>query len=193
MPPVGYQEGSEGSWWWKVADHLDRAQLSLVNAMPYNVNDPRPGTALHARLCEAQAILLDIMRAKGLVPGAAPPQPPQMPAPHVPPMNFAPQAVVPPFQVQMPTMSEPAVPTELIDREFGPAQGTVPQATGEVTNGHIAAAEDVAPAAVDQPPSTSEVVVEAECSENSDLVAHVQLVPESGASSHAILDEKSAS
>ena len=70
MTQPGYQEGSEPMWWWKVARHLDEAQLALTNAMAHNLDDPRPVLALHDRLREGQAILLEIFRMKGLLPGA---------------------------------------------------------------------------------------------------------------------------
>jgi hypothetical protein len=70
----GYQAGSEPAWWWKVAQHLDAAQIALANAIAHNVDDPRPAQALYGRLREGQAILLDIFRMKGLIP-AAPPAP----------------------------------------------------------------------------------------------------------------------
>jgi len=66
----GYQEGNESAWWWKVAQHLDDAQLALSNAMAHNVDDPRPVQALYGRLREGQAILLEIFRMKGLLPAA---------------------------------------------------------------------------------------------------------------------------
>lgn len=74
MTQPGYQAGSEPMWWWKVAQHLDDAQLALSNAMAHNVDDPRPVQALYTRLREGQAILLDIFRMKGLLP-AEPPAP----------------------------------------------------------------------------------------------------------------------
>ena len=66
----GYQQGSEPMWWWKVAQHLDEAQLAFANAMAHNVDDPRLMQALYDRLRDGQAILLEIFRAKGLIPGA---------------------------------------------------------------------------------------------------------------------------
>ena len=66
----GYQQGSEPMWWWKVAQHLDEAQLAFANAMSHNVDDPRLMHALYDRLRDGQAILLEIFRAKGLLPGA---------------------------------------------------------------------------------------------------------------------------
>lgn len=69
MMQPGYQQGSEPMWWWKVALHLDEAQLALANAMSHNLDDPRPIHVLHDRLCEGQATLLEIFRAKGLLPG----------------------------------------------------------------------------------------------------------------------------
>ena len=104
MTQPGYQEGSEPMWWWKVAQRLDEAQLALANAMAHNVDDPRPIHALHDRLREGQAILLDIFRAKGLLPGstngAAAPGPatagmPGMPMPGMPMTPSGEAAAVP--------------------------------------------------------------------------------------------------
>src|SRR5436190_1585355 len=71
MPQIGYQEGSELMWWWKVAMHLDEAQLALANAMAHNLDDQKPVFALQDRLREGQAMLLEIFRAKGLLPAAS--------------------------------------------------------------------------------------------------------------------------
>ena len=122
MTQPGYQAASEPMWWWKVALHLDEAQLALANAMAHNVNDPRPIHALHDRLREGQAILLEIFRMKGLLPGAtngtheAPAVPmtpmPGMPMPAVPVSMGADGAVVAPPVEQAPPLAaeEPAVP-----------------------------------------------------------------------------------
>jgi hypothetical protein len=75
-------------WWWKVALHLDEAQLALSNAMAHNLDDQRPVFALQDRLREGQAILLEIFRMKGLLPVAPVPMPgmpmPGMPMPGMP-------------------------------------------------------------------------------------------------------------
>ena len=63
-----YQEGSERAWWWKVAQHLDDAQLASVNAMTHNLDNQTPVFALQDKLREAQVILLEIFRWKGLLP-----------------------------------------------------------------------------------------------------------------------------
>jgi hypothetical protein len=81
---------NEALLWWKVALHIDEAQLSLVNAMALNVDDPRPIYALQEKIREAQAILLEIFGAKGLLPSAAtrpeaPVPPPMVPPPMEPP------------------------------------------------------------------------------------------------------------
>lgn len=70
MTQAGYQEGSERHWWWKVAQHVDEAQLALANAAAHNTGDPGPVILLQDRMREAQAILLHIFREKGLVPAA---------------------------------------------------------------------------------------------------------------------------
>ncbi len=69
MSLQGYQERL---WWWKVAKHLDDAQLALVNALALNADDPAPVHALQNKLREGQSILLAIFRWKGLLPGEAP-------------------------------------------------------------------------------------------------------------------------
>lgn len=70
MPQRGYQEGSEILWWWKVAQHLDEAQRSLVNAMVHNLDDQTVVFALQDKLREGQALLLGIFGMKGLLPAA---------------------------------------------------------------------------------------------------------------------------
>ena len=98
MSQPGYQEGSEPMWWWKVALHLDEAQIALANATAHNLDDPRLPHALYDRLRDGQAILLEIFRAKGLLPGStngkieAPM--PEMPVPAAP-MPGWPMPVVP--------------------------------------------------------------------------------------------------
>jgi len=127
MTRPGYQEGSEPMLWWKVARHLDAAQLALANAMAHNVDDPRPMQALYDRLREGQAILLEIFHAKGLLPGssngkaAAPPpgmptgmpMPPEMsmlPGPSGMPMPGMPMAMPVPVMPMPMVVGEPAVP-----------------------------------------------------------------------------------
>lgn len=70
MTQPGYQPGSEPMWWWKVAVHLDAAQIALANAMAHNLDDPKPVFVLQDRLTEGQAILLEIFRVKGLIPAS---------------------------------------------------------------------------------------------------------------------------
>lgn len=72
MAHPGFNPADERTWWWKVAKHLDDAQLALLNAFAHNVDDPRPLQDLQARLREGQAILLYIFHAKGLLPGSLP-------------------------------------------------------------------------------------------------------------------------
>lgn len=73
----------EAMWWWKVALHLDEAQLALANAMAHNLDDPGLALGLQERLREGQASLLEIFGAKGLLPaqssGAPAAAPPAMP------------------------------------------------------------------------------------------------------------------
>ena len=123
MTQPGYQPGSEPMWWWKVALHLDEAQLALANAMAHNLDDQRPVFAIQDRLREGQAILLEIFRMKGLLPGAtngtaAVPMSP-MPGAPMPPMPFVPApmvdgdvAVAPAPAEQAPSLAveEPVVP-----------------------------------------------------------------------------------
>lgn len=113
MTQPGYQEGSEPMWWWKVALHLDEAQLALANAMAHNLDDPRPVFALQDQLREGQAILLAIFRAKGLLPGSSNGK---MDAP-IPVVPVSPPATVvgtspspPGAELQPLAAEEPAVP-----------------------------------------------------------------------------------
>lgn len=115
MSPVGYQEGSEKMWWWKVAMHLDEAQQALANAMAHNLDDPRPVLALQDRLREGQTILLDIFRAKNLLPAV--------------PNGSADGKIEEAIPVEpVPVMSGPAVPDHMIvDAELiDEAQAEVP-------------------------------------------------------------------
>ena len=112
MTQPGYQAGSEPMWWWKVALHLDEAQLALTNAMAHNLDDPRPVHALIARLTEGQAILLEIFRAKGLLPGSTngTHEAPMPPMPGVPvPMGADDGAAIPAEQAPL-AAEEPAAP-----------------------------------------------------------------------------------
>lgn len=69
MSQPGYQEDSQQIWWWKVAKHLDATQLAAVNAMAHNLDDQSAVLALQDKLREAQVILLEIFRGKGMLPG----------------------------------------------------------------------------------------------------------------------------
>ncbi len=60
---------AERAWWWKVAMHLDEAQLSMAKVLTNNVDDPTPIHLLQGKLRDAQAFLLEIFRWKGLLPG----------------------------------------------------------------------------------------------------------------------------
>ncbi len=102
MTQPGYQQGGERAWWWKVAQHVDAAQLATVNAIAHNVDDPTLILAFHETLRQGQAILLEIFRVKGLLPTAVISPPP--PAMSAPPME------VPPMQV--PPMHAPAGPED---------------------------------------------------------------------------------
>lgn len=110
MAPVGYQEGSEKMWWWKVAMHIDEAQQALANAMAHNLDDQKPVFALQDRLREGQAILLDIFRSKGLLPVAPNGQNGQN-GQHGSTNGEIEEAI--PVE-PLPVMSEPAVPEHMI-------------------------------------------------------------------------------
>jgi hypothetical protein len=89
MTDPGYREGSDRPLWWKVAKHLDEARLAVVNALAHGLDDPTLALALQDKLRDAQVTLLEIFRAKGLLPspenGRA-----GMPVPPLPPMGFPP-------------------------------------------------------------------------------------------------------
>lgn len=98
MPAPGNPPG-EALLWWKVAMHLDEAVLALPNAIAHNLDDQAMPLALQDRLREAQAILLEIFRAKHLLPDqvAAPPAgPSSQPSPPMPPMPPPPPPSAPP-------------------------------------------------------------------------------------------------
>ena len=131
MPGPGYQEGGEPMWWWKVALHLDEAQAALANAMAHNVDDPRPAHALYHRLREGQAILLEIFRAKGLVPGA-PNGRIEVPMPNMPTSNMpapqAPTGVVLPFPSPAGVEPAVAVPTTVVEPQLAAEEPAVLEA-----------------------------------------------------------------
>lgn len=68
MTQPGYREGDDRPLWWKVAKHLDEARLSAVNALAHGLDDPTLALALQDKLRDAQVILLEIFRVKGLLP-----------------------------------------------------------------------------------------------------------------------------
>jgi hypothetical protein len=68
MPRPGYREGLDRVLWWRAAMHLDEARLAVVNALAHGLDDPTSGLALQDKLRDAQAILLEIFRARGLLP-----------------------------------------------------------------------------------------------------------------------------
>lgn len=73
MANPGYTPGGERDWWWKVADHLDKAVIASVNAMVHNVDAQDQVFKFQDKLREAQTILLQIFQSKGLLPGSPPP------------------------------------------------------------------------------------------------------------------------
>jgi len=99
MPLQGYRPGGEPARWWKVAQHLDEAQLASVDAMASNLDDPTQIFALQETLRQAQAILLEIFRAKGLLP--APIEPPVVAVPAASPMSPT-GMPMPPMGLSMP-------------------------------------------------------------------------------------------
>lgn len=68
MTSPGYQEGHDRVLWWRAAMHLDEARLAVGNAMAHGLDDPTMGLALQDKLRDAQVILLEIFRARGLLP-----------------------------------------------------------------------------------------------------------------------------
>ena len=131
----GYQEGGEPMWWWKAAMHLDEAQLSLTNAMAHNVDDPRLAHALYDRLREGQAILLEIFRAKGLLPAAANGR------------IEVPMPEIPTAKVPMPGM--PGVPTSVL-LPFPPAGGEAATAVPTMDPTPTTDAEQSSPLAAEE-------------------------------------------
>lgn len=108
-----YQEGNERAWWWKVAKHLDEAQLASVNAMSHNLDDQTPVFAFQDKLREAQAILLEIFRWKGLLPvvtNGTPEAPPEA-------LPEAPPAAPPVIQSSPSVVDEDPAPPTLADTE----------------------------------------------------------------------------
>jgi hypothetical protein len=115
-------------WWWKVALHLDEAQIALANAMAHNLADQRPIFALQDKLREGQAILLEIFRAKGLLPGQTNGQVTGQAASQIPASFSAPFAAPP-----VPVMSEPAVPEQMIaDADLPGPAGSAQQPFAQV-------------------------------------------------------------
>jgi len=105
---------------WKVALHLDEAQLALASALAHNVEDPGLIHGLYDRLREGQAILLEILRVKGLIPGSIsgaaeaplPSPPPPMPGMHGMPPGVPPGVPMPPAPAMqgMPSMQGMPMP-----------------------------------------------------------------------------------
>jgi hypothetical protein len=108
----GSQPSSERTWWWKIAQHLDAAQLALVNAMSHNTDDPAIIIAFHDSVRQAQAILLEIFKAKGLLPQEPPTISAPVPTGEGPPAGEPPPpfAGAPPFAGFSIPWSGPSVP-----------------------------------------------------------------------------------
>ena len=160
MTQPGYQEGGEPMWWWKVARHLDEAQLALANAMAHNLDDQRPVFALQDRLREGQAILLEIFRMKGLLPGATNgtagvpmPGTAGVPMPGTPgmPMPGVPMPIVP---VPVGADDVGAVPSAEQAPPLAAEEPAVPEADQAV-----AASEPEQPAAVSSPEAAGPAVI----------------------------------
>jgi hypothetical protein len=143
MTQPGYQQGAERAWWWKVAQHLDATVLAATNAMAHNVDDPTLVVAFQETVRQAQAILFEIFRAKGLLPAApngagpsngGPPRfqngspPPGFPnGMQMPPMGpppGVPMGPPPGMPMTAPPMTGPAVPEEAM------AAGGIPFSMG---------------------------------------------------------------
>jgi len=181
MTQPGYQAGSEPMWWWKVAQHLDETQLALANAMSHNVDDPQLVHALQDRLREGQAVLFEIFRAKGLLPGATNgkadvppgmpmqgmpgmPMPgmsmPEMPAPPVPPPPggwwSGPSSAVSEAPVTAPTSEPPQDPPLAADEPAVPEADHVAAPT-DAEPPIVVSSEDVVPApiVVEAPPAVA--------------------------------------
>lgn len=95
---MSQQGAAERAWWWKVAMHLDEAQLAINKVLAHNVGDPTPVHMLHGKLQEAQAFLLEIFRWNGMLPSApVAPTVVGLPSEHRPTVPTAPMGVgVPP-------------------------------------------------------------------------------------------------
>ena len=88
------QQGAERAWWWKVAMHLDEAQLAINKVLVHNVGDPTPVHMLHGKLQEAQVFLLEIFRWKGMLPSApVAPTVAGLPSEHMPTGPMVPMSV----------------------------------------------------------------------------------------------------
>lgn len=142
MVQPGYNPANESVLWWKVAMHLDEAQLALANAMALNVDDPTAVHALQEKIREGQAILLTIFRAKGLLPAApngkhAMPEEPPSPA--------------------VPVMPEPAVPDQMIEEGDATDESSVAvvEQTSSGNETDAAPSRDAAPPTSVSPTSVS--------------------------------------
>ena len=72
------QDGSERTWWWRVAQELGLAHVALINARAYNVDDPKLVHAIEAKIREAQGLLFTVFKTKNMLPphpGASLPAP----------------------------------------------------------------------------------------------------------------------
>jgi hypothetical protein len=122
-----FQEGSEPMWWWKVAMHLDEAHLASVNAMAHNLQNQMPVFALQDKIQEAQTILLEIFRWKGLLPGST-----NVPIAPVQVVDEAPSTEAPAVAAEEPAavpMAQIAVDVSAPDAvDVSPPDGELPEA-----------------------------------------------------------------
>jgi hypothetical protein len=114
---------SEHSWWWKVAKHLDDAQIALGALAITNADDPAVILLLQEKLREAQATLFAVFQAKGLVPTPMP-TPPTVEAPPAPEAQEPSQPSHEPSQ----EVAATAPPQEEPSTEHGEANGALPEA-----------------------------------------------------------------
>ena len=150
---------SESMWWWKVALHLDEAQLALAKAMAHNVDDPRPAHALYDWLREGQVMLLKIFHAKGLLPRSSNDRTggpmPGIPMPGMPFPSAAPATVAPMTDSEPQPLSVPEEPTY---PEADHAAAMDVAAVEEIPPDHVAVMDAVVAEPTPASPSPEETV-----------------------------------
>jgi len=128
MTQPGYREGGDRPLWWKVAKHLDEARLASVNALAHGLDDPTLALALQDKLRDAQVILLEIFRVKGLLPSTENGKP----GVPLPPMGF-------------PSMAEGAASAPVPAEAVEPSLERVPVSAAEEAAAYEDAVEDPQP------------------------------------------------